>query len=132
MVTARAHVTAVLTLLDAVPNLTTYDGLVPARPVLPYAVVWPDSGRAERSSILAASNVVASEMYVTCVGSSREQAQWVAEKVDAALLDVRPTITGRSCWPIEQVLTRPVQRDDDVDPPLVYAVNVYRLASIPA
>jgi len=128
----REHVTAVLALVDSVPNVTVYDGTVPDHPSLPYVVVRTDSGTWTRTALTAASDQITMDVYATSVGESRDQAQWVSEKVMSALLDVRPTIVGRTCAPIESIQSQPVQRDDDVSPPLCYVVDVLRLASVRA
>lgn len=127
----RLHVAAVLALVDAVPNVNVYDAIVPNDPALPYVVVRTDTGPRTRSSILATSDRLDLTVWCTSVGATREQAQWVAEKVAGALLDVRPTVSGRQCFPIESVNSQPAQRDDAISPPLMYAVDEYRLTSIP-
>ena len=127
---SREHANAVLALAQAVPNLTVYDTQAPAKPSLPYAVLRFDSGVRERTAITATSNMVTTTVTCTAVGIDRGQSQGVAERVADALVDVRPTVAGRSCSPLEHVDSRPSQMDSEVSPPLFYAVDVFRFVSV--
>jgi hypothetical protein len=128
----RAHVTAVVGLLDAVANLTVYDGEVPNTPTLPYVVVFSDQGPATRTGFEAVSDRRDFTFQTSAVGSTPEQARWAAEKTSAALLDVTPTVASRTCWPITHLGSQPTRPDLDVDPPVYLAVDQWRLPSIPA
>ena len=128
----RAHVDVVLALLTAVPNVRVHDGIVPDKPTLPYVVVRTNSGPRSRSSLAVSSDHLTLGIWCTSVAANRAQAQWLAEKVTGALLDVTPTVAGRACFPIEAVNSQPVQRDDSVNPPLMYAVDEFRLSTVPA
>lgn len=133
----REHAAAVVALLDAVPDLTIYDGRVPAEPSFPYAVLYADDGLRGPVSLTLASDQVTMTVQVTSVGATADAARVVADKVSGALLDVRPSITSRVCWPIRHEGTRPAIEDRDVTIPgtslhPVYTVDVYRLASLPA
>jgi hypothetical protein len=65
---------------------------------------------------------------VTCVGPTEEQALWVADKARAALFPAL-TVAGRTSWRPEELGGPPVQRDDDVTPPLYFLPVQYRLQS---
>lgn len=130
------HAQAVLDLLRAVPNLTVYDGGgVPAEPALPYCVLFMDWG-AERTAMEAVTDLFEGRAQVTSVGANALAARIVAQRVAAALLDVVPTVPGRTCWPITHEFSQPPREDRDVHingigyP--VYAVDGYRVASVPA
>ena len=127
----RTHVAAVKAALQAA-GLTAHDGEVPAGASLPYVVLYADQGQASSTRFDAASDRRAFRVQTTSVGGTVEQARWAAEKVQAALLDARLTIPGRATWPLRQETSRPIARDDDVTPPLFYAVDVWRLDSLPA
>jgi len=127
----RAHVDAVLALVDAVSGVTVYDGTVPDSPSLPYVVIRTDSGRRERSALPVSSDRVTVRIWATSVGVTRASAQWVSEKVTTALLDVRPTVASRQCFPITSVNSQPA-REDDVVKSLVYVLDEFELVSIPA
>lgn len=127
---SREHANAVLALAQAIPNINVYDTQAPAKPPLPYAVLRFDSGQRDRTAITANSNMVTTTVTCTAVGNDRGQSQGVAERVADALVDVRPTVAGRSCSPIEHLDTRPSQMDSQVTPPLFYAVDVFRFVSV--
>lgn len=127
------HVDAVAAALVAA-NLTVYFGGVPpgVAPTAtdPYIVLYPTPGRAIRSSL--ADNLVdfSSEVQLTAVGLTAEQAASVSDRAMAAMTAV-PAVAGRVSWRPEFLDGQPVQRDDDVVPPNFYAVARYRLRSIP-
>ena len=141
----RAHVDAVLTLLaplSAAPSSTpVFDGTVDdeshpvpttAPPRTPYVVVSSDDMPMRGQTLGTWSSTLDGLLYVRCVGSDRREAQWAQEKTRALLLDVRPQVTGRSCWPLKLVDGDPLRPDRDVTPPVLVVVDVYRLASTPA
>ena len=134
--TAQAHATAVLSLLTGA-GLTVHDGAVPANPTYPYAVLYVNSGNRDTTNLDYTSDVQSYDVQVTSVGATAASARIYAAKAVAALLDVTPTVTGRSCWPIRLEVAQPVREDRDVTIPgtathPLYAVDVYRLQSIPA
>lgn len=129
----RDHVAAVFGLLDAVSGLDVYDAKVPLGADTPYVVLYADQGAATSERFNFASDRRSFVVQTTAVGGDPAEARWAAEKAQGALLDVVPTVSGRTCWPIYSEMSRPVERDPDVDPsaPLFYAVDVWRLTSIP-
>lgn len=128
------HVDAVKAALETA-GLTVYLGGAPTAagwtPPDLFAVLYPDAGRAVRSSLADERTDFDSTVQVTCVGSDVERALWVASRVRQALA-VPLTVAGRSCWPAEDLGGPPVQRDDDVTPPVFFVPVQYRLMSIPA
>lgn len=133
----REHAAAVIALLDAVADLTVYDGHVPSEPAFPYAVVYADNGTRSEVSIGFASDQLSMLVQVTSVGATADAARIIADKVSTALLDITPTITGRICAPIRLEDTRPAIEDRDVTIPgtgshPIYGVDVYRLMSLPS
>ncbi|WP_422744349.1 tail completion protein gp17 [Micromonospora sp. WMMD754] len=135
--TVRAHADAVLALLAAAPGnpLRVLDGAVPKETAPPYVLVYfgdedpelPDSRALEGSSerfVLRA--------WVHCVGGNAAAARALGERVRAALLDVVPSIAGRSCWPIRREEGSPPQRDESTGTLVMDRVDVYRLESVPA
>ncbi|MBG0828554.1 hypothetical protein HS041_12320 [Planomonospora sp. ID67723] len=109
-------VTALITLMQAgVPaarKVYLAQAATGAEPA--YAVVYPNSGMksAFHRDLLNAGPT--DLLYqVTCVGSTPEQAAWMADKMTAALLGSVPTVSGRRVWPAIQQGSQPVRRDDE-------------------
>ncbi|MFH9977944.1 hypothetical protein ACH4ND_01525 [Streptomyces sp. NPDC017179] len=130
----------VLPHLDAVQKalenagLTVYVGGTPGGRWTPpdkFCVLYPDPGMAVRESLADERTDFESMMQVTCVGGDVVRALWVAGRVRQALA-APLTVEGRSCWPPEDLGGPPVQRDDDVTPPLWYVPVQYRIRSTPA
>jgi hypothetical protein len=123
---ALVHSDAILTAVGAA--VTVYDADGPAQPhgAVPYAVIRTDSGDLSGSLGNRHSDLTLT-VWVTSVGGTREQAQWVADEVRAVMLDSPPAVTGRTAQPAWQQLSQPVSRDDGLEPPLFYAVAAYRL-----
>lgn len=111
--TVRAHAAAVVGLLEAA-GLTVYDADVPSAPSLPFVAVYAGSGLLVPQSLTFRSVRRDFGFQTTCVGASAKSAQWVVEHVEAALVNVTPTVEGRTCWPIRQEASQPVRRDGDL------------------
>lgn len=130
----REHAAALEELLAA-QNLAVYQGGAPDAATVPYAVLWTDSGTRTQEKLPVDSSTVNMLVSVTSVGSTTEQAAWVADRVFAALLDQTPVITGRICQPVTHEVSDPVRRDDDViapgGSPVYQQVDVFRLVTRP-
>jgi hypothetical protein len=132
------HTAAVMALLAADSQLTTYDGAVPKTPAAQYALVYfyietPDGQTApDKISLTYASNAINVRAYVHCVGSTPSAARAIAGRVRQALLDVTPTVAGRSCWPIRWIEGQPPQRDEETLQSVFDLVDVYGFSSVPS
>jgi hypothetical protein len=124
----RAHWSAVMSLLSGVK---AYETRAPAGTAPPYVVIHPDQGTATTTRFDTASDWRNWSFQTDCVGTTVEQAQWMAEKVEAALLDKKPAVTGRVCGPIRSIVARPMDRDEDVQPPLFLARTLWAFPSLP-
>lgn len=130
----RAHVTAVRARLDAeLPeSVTVRDGDVRdgALPDSPYVVDYSDTGRASAPSLAATPSHVETVVRLVACGDTAEQARWCAQKVTDALAGWRPTLTGRTSWPVTQEYSQPVALDRDVvERPIYYAALGFRVRS---
>lgn len=93
-----------------------------------YVVLYFDPGQSVRESLADRRTDFQAMFQVTCVGPTEEQALWVADKARAALFGTL-TVSGRTSWRPEELGGPPVQRDDDVTPPLYFLPVQYRLQS---
>ncbi|MEH0445426.1 hypothetical protein QA811_17640 [Streptomyces sp. B21-102] len=128
------HLDAVQAALEAA-DLTVYIGGAPTAagwtPPDKFAVLYPDPGMAVRASLADDRTGLDCTMQVTCVGSDVVRALWVAARVRQALA-APLVVEGRSCWRAEDLGGPPVQRDDDVTPPVYFVPVQYRICSTPA
>ncbi|MFJ8474202.1 hypothetical protein [Kitasatospora sp. NPDC094011] len=124
------HIDAVTTALAAA-QLTTYLGGAPQGVAPPYAVLYPSPGAPARASLADDRVNWVSVLQITCVGATGEQALNYADRSQAAL-DAPLAVAGRTGWRPEALDGQPVARDDDVTPPVYYAVARWRLRSTPS
>ena len=136
-----AHADAVLGLLRADEWLTVYpvadgaagDGrIVPAGAVPPYAVahlyVEPTLG----PNLVRASIRRRVRAIVHCVGADHAAARAVQQRVQDALLDVRPDVAGMTCWPIRCESVQAPRPDESTGSLIVDVVATYTYLSQPA
>lgn len=130
----RAHVNAVVNLLAADTSIRIYRAVVPTSPTLPYTVMFAGSPGAMSSDYGFASTWREFRFHLNTVGSTDEQVFALAERIEARLLDAHPTVTGRSTGPVTKTLEtpQPLQRDDDVSPPVLFSTEVWQFSSVPA
>lgn len=123
----RAHTAAVVAALDAA-GISTGNG-IGANLSGKYAVVYSDLGAldgplGDRFADLEQT------IFVHSVGVGPDQAQWVADKSRTTLL-AGVDVPGRARLNLVHTSSQPVQRDDDVKPPVFYAVDIYTLSTTP-
>lgn len=68
-------------------------------------------------------------VFLHHVGVGAEQVERQADLAAAALLGSDITVEGRTVMQVRRETAQPVQRDDNVDPPLFYAVDQYVLST---
>lgn len=73
-----------------------------------------------------------SEYQVTAVGETAAQARWGADKARATILPAHLAVAGRVVQLVSWSGSHPAQRDDDITPPLYYAIDLYTVDSTPA
>lgn len=138
MSTIQDHAEAGLDLLRAVSGLTVHDGLVPNDSPDHYVLVYtfrlrPDGLAApDRIPLTGASVGVDMRMYCHCVGATAQAARVIQGLVEGALLDVTPTVSGRTCFPIRLVDAQQTRRDEETLTPVFGQVDVYGWSSQPA
>lgn len=136
------HANAILGLLRANPLLTVWpaadgtagsgQGIVPPGSLPPYVAVHISGGPQVGETINRASSRAAYRVDVHCAGATHDAALAVADIVDATLVDVIPTIPGRSC---RQIRRDPGDRaprvDESVSPPVWSRLITFVLESGP-
>jgi hypothetical protein len=123
------HVDAVLAALAAA-ELVAGLGVAPPGQAPPYVAVYPDPGQSLPGSLADPLSYYQGTVQLTCVGETAEQALSVSDRA-RTVLSVPLSVDGRAGWRPEELGGPPVQRDDDVTPPLYYAAVQYRLRSTP-
>ncbi len=129
-VNERLHTDALITLLKAA-GLTVGDAVAP-NSAPPYVIVYSlDSGR--DGPVSAPHDDSRMGWQTTCVGSSREQAQWLIDKVEATVLPATLTVVGRFVGHAMREPGRGVGRDDNTGgPPRFFATPRWSMWSTPA
>lgn len=130
------HAAAFLALLDAdnaPPPLNVHDGKVPDGTdprVSPYVLVYFDSNDPEDDF---EARPYTFTLTATChsVGGNAQAARMVADRVRTAAYNVTPTVSGRSCYPIEREPGMPPQRDESTGSLVMDQIDTYVLQSIP-
>lgn len=130
---------AILALLSADPDLTTFDGIVPLDaagklPGRPYVVMWsPPVPGASLDSLAGRSGRWDHIVTTTVVGDTSGSVGVAARRVRAAVLDVVPAVTGRASFPIRlDGEPTPIRPDEDVQPPVLYSVMRWLCSSLPS
>lgn len=102
-------------------------GLVeaPAVNTYPYAVVYPLVDESSEGSLPDPTRAVTWSWQVTAVSDGAAGAQWMQQKVRAALQGFTPTVTGVGTTPIELADGSGVTRDDSLsgNPTLFYSTD---------
>ncbi|MER7517778.1 hypothetical protein [Streptomyces sp. NPDC126499] len=92
---------------------------VPAPDSHMYVVVYVAPGQSISESLADRRTDFQTVVQVTCVAPDEERCLWLADKVRTALWGPL-TVAGRVAYRAEDEGGPPVQRDDDVTPPLYY------------
>lgn len=117
--------------LDVYPSedggaLTVPNGTPPPFLSVHFATTRPNGGRLPTRSTRTVTRI-----YCHCVGADDIQARGVSDLVAAALLDVKPVIAGRTCFPIRHESNQPPREDESTGALLTTLTEVYRLETLP-
>ena len=126
------HVQAFLALARSHPELggDVFEGKV-VNPPERYASVWANNGVRQIERQDHRQLQITTRFTVHSVGTSLERARWVAGRIMLQVLDVRPVIDGRACWPIRLGASLPADLDQDIKPELYFGVDEFTLTSTP-
>lgn len=142
--TVRAHMAGVLALvtpLAASPTLLPVfsaaldDAAQPptdGRPDSRWVIVDFDGLPQPNDRLAGWSANVDGLVYIRCFGDTTGEVAWAQEKTRAVLLDVAPTIAGRSVQPLRMYSSQRPAPDRDEPTPLFAAVDVYTLFTAPS
>jgi hypothetical protein len=139
-VTLQAHAQAVLTLLDAdntAPALVVLDGTVPVGQTPPYVLCYFMLGtpsadlEPDKADLTYDATAVQVRAYCHSVAGNAAASRAVATRVRNALLNVVPTVSGRSCFPIRWQDGQPQQRDESTGTVVFDQVDIYGFMSVP-
>lgn len=133
------HAVAIRALLDAHPHLTVYPfddapagRIVPDGTDPPYVAAYFHRHFQADGQLPIRSREWVTRAVIHSVGGTSTGADIVAGNVAEALLDVRPTVAGRKCWPIRHEQSIPPQPDESTGRLVMDLVDVYVLRSIPS
>jgi FlaG/FlaF family flagellin (archaellin) len=137
---STAHTTAVKAILAA----TGYDVFVvevtgdDKTRTYPYLVLYPTSGTATVDSLKPVSTLYAFGWQITAVGRDYTETATATDRARAVLVDARPTVAGRTCGVIAEVLSAqpirqdPTAREPQTGRPLFYGIAQFAVTTTPA
>lgn len=123
-----AYSDAVLTALTGLP-FPVGDGEAPLNQAPPYAVLYGLGAIPFGGSLADEQEDQSVGFQITAVGSTRAQAETVADLARAELLAATLTVAGRSIMKVrmDPAGSRPTARDEEAGPTLWYAIDGYEL-----
>lgn len=127
----RAHTQALLDLLAGL-GVSTGFNQAPASTAPPYHVLYPLPSSEHDGTLRNPDEDRALIYQLTTVGRVPEEAEHLADLARALLTGATLTVAGRAIWRIEPDELGRLERDDALQPPLHYAIETYRLWSVPA
>lgn len=116
---------------DDTENLHTEDGAVQPGTEPPYRVVYTSVTTPEAIGMEEAADRVTCTAIVHNVGDNAEAARMIADRTAAALIGLRPVVTGRDCGRIRLVDSTPQRRDESANVLVVTQTDVYQYTSLP-
>ncbi len=98
---------------------------------LPYVVAWFDGGTVENRSLRSRDGFSLVATF-HCYGSSPDAVRFAVRKVRAAVLSLfGDAVGGRTVLMPEHLPPPPMDRDDDLQPPLWWQADEWRLRTTP-
>lgn len=124
------HAVAILDLLYADTVLRVHDGAIGEQePDKPYVVVHFSVQLSRGDDLTHGSRERKTRATIHSVGETAASARITSQRVENALLDKRPVIAGRICWPIEGEYTQPPIRDEYTGVAVYDAISTWVLKS---
>jgi hypothetical protein len=113
------------------PDGSGWQGEPSATVYVPYVVLYPSPGMTD-GDLCDVNEYLDYQVQATCVAATQEGAEAVADQVKTVLAGRRLAVTGRSLYPMQILSDRPATRDDQVAPPVHYAIVQFGCRSGPA
>jgi hypothetical protein len=108
------------------------DGAKPKTATTRYVVAWIDAGTVDDWSLLSRDGFSLVGTF-HCYGETPEAARFANSKLTAAVLALAGQVLGgRMALMPENLTSLPLQRDDDLNPPLFDAVSEWRIRTTQA
>ncbi len=124
---------AILALLESVSDLSVYDGAITAAlPPRPYVVLWASAPHRTSDRLSGFPDVADTTFSTMAVADTARDVAQVQEWANAALLNAAVTVAGRACQRIKHEGSADAEVDYDQRPPVITAVDAWRLVSFPA
>lgn len=135
----RTFIDTIVARLDSATGLLVGDGEKPdgityaddGLPVSPYAVVYGGPDGASSGTLDDPDADIWLTWTVTSTGGSRQQCAWGQDTVRDALVGWRPVVAGVAFGLTELAQGVHPDRDDDVQPPLFFAPDEFRVFATP-
>lgn len=115
------------------PDGSGWQGTPGASSFVPYAVVHPivGGGPADDNTIEDPHADSESLYQVSCYGATRQQCEFVSDKVFPVMVALRPVLTGRAVMFVEAEMEGGARRDDSIQPPIWMGAPRYRFSTTP-
>lgn len=97
-----------------------------------YVVVYELSGGVTDGPIGEPDNDAEQIFQLTSVGATREQCKWVADRARHVMLTAALSIVDRAVMRVAVDMLGGTTRDDDVQPPVFFSPDRYRVHTTPS
>lgn len=112
----------------AVPDVTVYDGIIPAEPPARYVIVFIDDGTLSALAVCGRHDTATVRWQVQSIAPDRQAASWIAQKIRDTTVDTMPVADGWACGPIRHVFSERPGNDETVgERPVVFKPDLYDL-----
>lgn len=128
MISQREHTGAVIAKLESL-GLTVGDGEKPEGATVPYCVVYPIPGGGLSGTIDDPNEDGELVYQVTCVGETREQAEWAVDKTLGLLEGI--SVAGRYIARVLVDSMPGIRREDEPSTTLFIATPRFRVMTTP-
>lgn len=131
----EAHAQVALAILTADGNQPVYPGVAPDGVVPPYVLVytvveWPATG--DGNTFDGHTGTCVTRWYTHSVGATDQSTRAIANRVRQLLVNVHPTVAGRSCGLIQQEAALPLVPNETAGSLVQDLAAVYVLTTYPS